>query len=119
LVVATRLVGCAGEDVIGRVVDPAERDARAELAALRGVVVDDVEDDLDAGAMQLANERLEFADLGPEHVARAVGGLWREEAERVVAPVVGELLVEEEITDHALLERQELDGVDAELHEVR
>ena len=38
-----------GEPVVGGVVDAAERQRRAERVALGGVVVDDVEDHLDAG----------------------------------------------------------------------
>ncbi len=38
------------EPVVGGVVDAPEREGRPELVALGGVVVDDVQDDLDAGA---------------------------------------------------------------------
>ena len=40
------------QPVVGLVVDAAEGQGRAQVVALGGVVVDDVEDDLDAGAVQ-------------------------------------------------------------------
>ena len=64
---------------------------RAAVVALGGVVEDDVEDDLEAGAVQGVDHRLELGDLapGPAGADRGrvavVGG---EEADGVVAPVV-------------------------------
>ena len=60
------------QPVVGRVVDAAQRQRRAELVALGGVVVDDVEDDLDAGRVQGAHHRLELAhrvESGPVDAA--------------------------------------------------
>ena len=45
------------EAVVAGVVDAAERQRRAELVAFGGVVVDDVENDLDAGRVQAADHR--------------------------------------------------------------
>ena len=42
---------------------PRKRHGRTHLVAFAGVVVDHVEDHLDAGAMQLPHQRLEFGDL--------------------------------------------------------
>jgi hypothetical protein len=58
------------------------------VVALGGVVVDDVEDHLDAGLVQRLDHRLELQHLLP---AGAVGGVpvvRGEEADGVVAPVV-------------------------------
>ena len=57
--------------VVARVVDALEGEHRAEVVALGGVVVDDVEDHLDAGAVQRLDHALELAHL------LAAGGRWR------------------------------------------
>ena len=46
-----------------RVVDAAERQRRPQVVALGGVVVDHVEDDLDAGRVQRLDHRLELGHL--------------------------------------------------------
>ena len=51
------------EPVVALVVDAAEAEHRAEMVALGGVVVDDVEDHLDAGAVQRLHHALELAHL--------------------------------------------------------
>ena len=56
------------------------------MVAFAGVVVDDVEHDLDAGVVQPLDHGLEFGDRRRRQIAR----LGREEADRVVAPVVGQ-----------------------------
>ena len=43
------------ETIIGRVVETAKRQRRAVLVTLRGVVVNDVENDFDTGCVQLAH----------------------------------------------------------------
>ena len=85
--------------------------------ALGGVVVDHVEDDLDAGAVQRLDHVPELVQ-NPECVgAGTVSRVGREERQRGVAPVVaqpgrGILLVEGKY-------RQQLDGADAEVLKVR
>ncbi len=51
------------EPVVGGVVDALEAQRRAEVVALRGVVVDHVEDDLDAGGVHRLHHRLELLHL--------------------------------------------------------
>ena len=51
--------------VVGAVVDAAERQRRPEMIALGRVVVDHVEDDLDAGRVQRLDRLLELAPPGP------------------------------------------------------
>jgi hypothetical protein len=82
------------------------------------VVVDDIEDDLDPRPVQRADERLPLSDLASRSVSRAVRALRREEADRVVAPVIGEPLLAEKVTDEALVNGQELDGIHPELDQV-
>ena len=80
-----------------------------EVVALGGVVVDDVEDDLDAGLVHRAHHRLELVDLPAERAGRRVGRVRREEADRVVAPVVGEPLLLQQGIVRELLHGHELD----------
>ena len=74
------------EVVIRSIVDPAKRQCRAELAAFRRMIVDYIQDHLDAGGVQYLNQRLEFAEVAGAKIGRMRG----EEGERVVAPVVAE-----------------------------
>ena len=106
------------QPVVRRVVDAAERERRAEVVALCGVVVDDVEDDLDVGPVQLADHRLELRDLLAGLTRRAVGVVRRQEADRVVAPVVGEtLLLQGRVVDE-LVHGHQLDGGHSQVGEV-
>ena len=57
------VLGVVDEPVVRGVVDAPEAQRRPELVALGGVVVDDVEDDLDVGLVQRLDHRLELGDL--------------------------------------------------------
>jgi hypothetical protein len=70
--VAAPVVG--GEPVVAGVVDAAEAQRRPGLVALGGVVVDHVEDDLDAGRVQRPHHRLELAHLSARVEAYAACG---------------------------------------------
>ena len=67
---------------------PLKRQHRAQVVALGGVVVDDVEDHLDAGAVQRLDHPLELAHLLAAPAGGGVLGVGREVADRAVAPVV-------------------------------
>ena len=71
--------------VVGLVVDALERQRRAEVVALGGVVVDHVEDDLDARVMEPRDHGLELVD----HAGREVARMGGKEPDRIIAPVVG------------------------------
>ena len=87
------------ELVVARIVDAAERQGRAEAVGFRGVIVDDVEIDLDLRGRQFPDRRLEAADAVRAEVAR----LGREVVERRVAPEIGEApLHEEAVIDEGL-----------------
>src|SRR5208283_5378207 len=97
-------------------------EGRAVLVPLAGVVVDDVEDDLDAGTVELLDHLLELADLLAR--VRGVRGLGREEIERRVAPVILERLARPRV-DAGLVQlveledRYQLDSRDAQGLKVR
>ena len=88
---------------------PRKRERGPRVVALGGVVVDDVEQDLDAGAVQRLHHRLELAHLLAA-VARREARVRSEEAERVVAPVVAETAPRERLFADAVMHRQQLDA---------
>ena len=89
-----------------------------EVVALGGVVVDDVEDDLEAGGVERLDHRLELVDLPPPVAGRAVVAVRGQEADAVVAPVVAQASLEQVGVVHELVHRQQLDGGDAEVGQV-
>ncbi len=104
------------EPVIGAVVDALEGKGGAQLVAFGGVVVDDVQDHLEAAVVQAGDHLLELAQR-----IRDVGGVARvggEEADRIVAPVVPEPAVEQERVVNERVDGQELDGRHAERADV-
>ena len=106
-----------GQPVERLVVDAAERERRAELVPLGGVVVDHVEDHLDACTVQGLDHRLELVDLLSDR-ARRVGVVRGEEPDRVVSPVVRQPLLDEMAVVHELMHRHQLDRRHAEGQEV-
>ena len=81
------------------------------MIALGGVVVDDIQDDLDAGVVQILDHLLEFADrvARPAGVA-GVARLGRKESQRVVAPVIAQPLVEQMTVVDEVMNGHELDA---------
>jgi hypothetical protein len=106
------------EAVVRRVVDATERDRRALLVALGGVVVDHVEDDLDIRVVQRLDHCLELGHLLAARPGCGVGRVRRQEPDGVVAPVVGEPLVLQRGVLDELVHRHQLDGRHAEADEV-
>ncbi len=111
-VAAARVVGVpAGvglEAVVAAVVDALQGERRAQLAGLRRVVVDHVEDHLDAGRVQRPHHPPELADLLTGGAGGGVGGVRGEVADRVVAPVVLQPAVEQMALVRELVHRQQL-----------
>ncbi len=111
------------EPVVRRVVDPLEAQRGSEVVSLGGVVVDDVEDDLDTGRVHGLDHALELLHLLAQPLAAArrggVGLLRREEGEGVVAPVVAQPLVQQRAVLDELMHGHQLEGGHAELAEVR
>ena len=106
------------EAVVALVVDALEGEHRAEVVALRGVVVDHVEDHLDPALVERLDHALELADLLAGLAGRRVRRVRREVADRGVAPVVLQAALEEERLVDDVMDGQELDRGHAELAEV-
>ena len=115
--VVARVVG--DEAVVRGVVDALEGERRPEVVPLGRVVVDDVEDHLDARAVERLHHPLELAHLLAARPGRGVAGVRGEEPDRRVAPVVREPLLDEEVLVGDVVDGQQLDGGDAEVAEVR
>jgi hypothetical protein len=62
------------------------------MIALAGMVINDVENDLDAVLMQSPHHLLELRHLGAAVPPARIASLGREEVERVIAPVVDEAM---------------------------
>ena len=82
------------------------------------MVVDDVEDHFEARAVQRLHHLLELVDLLTPVAGGAVVGVGGEEADAVVAPVVGEAALEQRRLGEELVHRQQLDRGDTEVLEV-
>ena len=88
------------------------------MATFAGVVVDDVEDDLDAGLVEGRHHLLELTHLGTRGTHRAVGGVRSEEPQGVVSPIVRQSPAHDEGFGDELLDGQQLNGSDADGLEV-
>ena len=119
-VAATGVVGVPGairvEDVIEVVGQAAIAGCRAVRAALGRVVVDHVEDHLDAGAMKGLDHVAELVEHGQRRLAGAVGVMRREERDRLIAPVVHPAAWR--VLRIELEDRQQLDGRDAQILQI-
>ncbi len=106
------------QPVVRRVVDAAEGQHRTLVVAFRGVVVDDVEDHFHAGGVQRLDHGLELLHLLAVLAGGAVGAVRRQESDGVVAPVVGQSVVDQMVVLHELVHRHQLHRSDAELAQV-
>jgi hypothetical protein len=107
------VASAVGQQVVRRVVDALEGQHRAEVVALRGVVVDHVEDDLDAGLVHGPHQVLELGD-DLFDTPRRIIAVRGEEADRVVSPVVPQAVLHQMLVVHEVMDRHQLDRGDAE-----
>src|SRR5262245_23092110 len=88
------------------------------MIALAGVIVDDIQNDLDALAVQGPDQGFELGHLLPQNSRARVGGLRREEADGVVAPIVGQATFDQMPIGDELMHWHELNGGNVERMEV-
>jgi hypothetical protein len=74
--------------VVAVVVDTAEGEGGTEMVALGGVVVDHIQDHLDAGGVQRLDHLLELGDLAAGLPRAGIARLRGKEVDGVVSPVV-------------------------------
>jgi hypothetical protein len=103
------------ETIVDAVVDAAKRQRWAQVIALGGMVIDDVEQDFDPGRVQRLDHRLEFVD----RIARGIASVRREIAYAVVAPVVAQPALDQRLIVNELVNGHQLDRGDAEALQVR
>src|SRR5215471_10324470 len=84
--IVDRMPAVVGEPVIARIVDASPTKRRAKFAALAGVVVDNVEENLDAGGVKPPHRLTHFAGGAVTQIA----WLGRKEPKCVVAPVIAQ-----------------------------
>ncbi len=104
------------QPVVGGVVDALEGEGGAQVVPLAGVVVDHVEDDLDAGVVEAPDHHFEFVGRG--HGPRAVPVVRGEVGEGVVSPVIGEIFGDQRVFAGVVVDGKELDGGDSQGAEV-
>src|SRR6516164_9068185 len=102
------------QPIVGAVVDATKAEGGAEVIALRGMVVDDIENDLDAGVVQPRY----CGAKGVERIFQGVARVGSEEANAVVAPVVAQPALDQMPIIDEGVDRKELDCGDAESLEV-
>ena len=102
------------QPVVRGVVDAAKRNTRPVLVAFAGVVVHDVENDLESRIMDGANHLEEFGDRVDACKSRHRG----EEADGVVAPEVSQAALHEVVLVDERVQRKEFDRGNAERADV-
>ena len=88
------------------------------MVALRRVVVDDVEDDLEPGGVQGPDHRLELVHLATATSRGAVRPVRSEEADAVVTPVVMQAPLEQVRVLDELVHGHQLDGRHPEVDQI-
>ena len=106
------------QTVVRGVIDAPETEGGPQMVPLAGVIVDHVEDHLDALAVQGLDHRFELGHLLPQDVGAGIAGVGGKEANRVVPPIVGEALVHQVLVGHELLHRHQLHRGDPQGAEV-
>ena len=104
--------------VVGGVVEPAQTQGGTVLAALGGVVEDDVEDDLEPGGVQRLDHRLELDDLPAVRTPQCVLMVRGEEADRLIAPVIAQPASDQPRVMDELVHGKQLNRRDAEPQEM-
>ncbi len=104
--------------VVGLVVDPLEGERRPEVVALGRVVVDHVHDHLDARPVERLDHALELAHLLAVLPRGRVQRVGCEEADRAVAPVVGQAPLGQEALVDDRVDREQLDRRHPEILQV-
>jgi hypothetical protein len=119
-VAAAGVVGVTGfvflQNVLGLVCKTAEAEGGPIFVAFGGVVVNDIEDDLDSGAVQRLDHVTKLVEHTERVPSRTVSIMRREKRKRLIPPIIAEarrtiLFVEGE-------DRQKLDRADAKVPEV-
>ncbi len=88
--VIARLAG--NQPVIASIVETAKTQGRAKMISFRAVVIDHIENDLDACRMQRLDHAFEF---GYRVVGSRISGIWREITQGAIAPKIAQTPVKQ------------------------
>ena len=88
------------------------------MVAFGGVVVDHIQDDFDPGLVQSLDHLLEFGHRRSGALIGGVLAVRREEADRVVSPVVAKALVHQVLVVNKVMNRHEFDRRNAKMLEI-
>lgn len=110
--VVARVVG--QQAIVRRVIYALERKGRPTFIAFRSVVVNYVEDDLHAGIMEMSDHLFEFRDRPSREVTR----IRREEADRIVSPIIGQSLLDQPALSDEGVDREQFDGSHSQAFDV-
>ena len=100
------------QNVVKAVFQPAEAEGGSSLVRFSGMVVYHVENDLDAGPVQLFHHGSKLVQAGQRIVASTVGHVRSKERDWAVTPVIGE--ARKRILGIELENRQQFDGCDTQ-----
>src|SRR5215472_1970298 len=112
ILVALRVRGV--EAIVGFVFQPSETDGGAKLVPFAGVVVHHVQDHLESLLVERLYHLLEIVQLAAGRPAARIALFRRKEADRAVAPVVGQAPANQLTFVQVLMDGQQLYGGDAE-----
>ena len=112
--IAVVTLGPGHQGVVGVVVDPPKAERRSQLVAFRSVVVNHVEDDLDAGVVHLLYERFEPS----EPLCSQIVGMRREESDRIISPIVAQSTIDQMAVMDERMDRQKFDRGNAEVAQI-
>ena len=88
------------------------------MIAFAGMVVDDIEEDLDPSPMQGVHHGFELHHLLPDDPRAGIADLGRKEAQGTVPPVIDSPLLHEMMLVEKLMHREQFQGGHAELVEI-
>ena len=76
------------QPVVCGVVDSAKAERRTEMVPFRGMVVNHIQNDFDAGSMESAHHRFELGNLFAHVPSAGVLRMRRKKTDRIVTPVI-------------------------------
>ena len=85
------------QSVIGGVIHPSKTQSGAQVIPFRGVIVNHIQDHLDAGRVQIAHHAFELGDLFAHYPAAGIFRLRSEETDRVVTPVIDQAAIDQNL----------------------
>ena len=88
------------------------------MVSFRGVVVNHVENHFEAGGVKIAHHAFELGDLLAHHAAAGIFGFRRKETDRVVAPVINQAAIDQNLVVDVMMYRQQFHRSDAEVLQI-